>query len=99
MAFTTGRSEQLPEICHPEVVFQTWAAGTVFWVPTMLAVYRLWDRQKTRTKIRTDFFLAVLDHPKCLITVFCDVLCILFEQGSPLGNSGFVPLQGRVAAW
>eukprot|EP00434_Breviolum_minutum_P035211 symbB.v1.2.031161.t1/scaffold3586.1/size53639/3 len=41
MAVTTGRSwEELQQICHPEAVFRVWAAGTVFWVPTMLGVYR-----------------------------------------------------------
>lgn len=25
-----------------QAVFRVWAAGTVFWVPTMLGVYRCW---------------------------------------------------------
>eukprot|EP00913_Durusdinium_trenchii_P031278 g29285.t1 len=33
-------SEELLAHCHPEAVFGVWAAGTVFWIPTMLAVYR-----------------------------------------------------------
>eukprot|EP00435_Cladocopium_sp_Y103_P068928 s857_g32.t1 len=41
MAVTTGRSwQELQDICHPEAIFRTWAAGTIFWIPTMLGVYR-----------------------------------------------------------
>ncbi|CAE7248343.1 SYM1 [Symbiodinium natans] len=41
MAITTGRSfEELQDSCHPEAVFRVWAAGTIFWIPTMLGVYR-----------------------------------------------------------
>ncbi|CAL1155197.1 unnamed protein product [Cladocopium goreaui] len=41
MTITTGRSwQELKDICHPEAIFSTWAAGTIFWIPTMLGVYR-----------------------------------------------------------
>ncbi|CAK9062185.1 Adenine/guanine permease AZG1 (AzgA-homolog protein) (Protein AZAGUANINE RESISTANT 1) (AtAzg1) [Durusdinium trenchii] len=50
-------SEELLAHCHPEAVFGVWAAGTVFWIPTMLAVYRcdLWGQRALELLPLMDF--------------------------------------------
>ena len=35
---TPFRTAAIPGL---EAIFRTWAAGTIFWIPTMLGVYRL----------------------------------------------------------
>lgn len=79
--FLSGESlEGIVDIIKPAAMFQIWFTGSVFWIPTMLTIYRYIPLQLRvlATSTANVFWTAYLSHKKTIS---------LQERGVSLGGS------------